>query len=95
MNPIYFIIGVLAVLIAFLFFGFIAVIWALRQLVIIGDQNDAIISFLQQITVNNWDKPYIRARLQEDKGNGSFAGARETELVEAYRPSETSFAQSR
>jgi hypothetical protein len=98
MNPIYFIIGTLALLISLLFFGFIAFIWALKQLVTIGDQNDAIITLLERSTVNIWHNPYIGDGYQEDMGNGASVQDRETELrrrIEAYRPSEPLFAKSR
>ena len=98
MNPIDFLIGAVAFVIFLLFFGFIAFIWALKQLVTIEEQNDTIISLLQQASVNIWNKPYSGAGLQEDMGNGTPARERETELhrqIEAYRPSEPLFAKSR
>ena len=73
MNPINFLIGAVAFVIFLLFFGFIAIIWALKQLVTIEEQNDTIISLLQQASVNIWNKPYSGAGLQEDMGNGTPA----------------------
>ena len=98
MNPLYFLIGALALLISLLFFGFIACIWTLKQLLIISDQNDAIISLLQQISVSIWNKPHIGAGFQEHMGNAVPVRDGEIELhvqVEPYHPSEPLFAKSR
>ncbi|MFZ2089563.1 MAG: hypothetical protein WAU47_13400 [Desulfobaccales bacterium] len=65
MDTLYFLIGALAVFIALVFFGFILLVWGLRQLFIIRNQNDAIISFLQQISVSIWNEPHSQARLGE------------------------------
>ena len=98
MNPVYFLVGAVALLISLLFFGFIAFIWALRQLSIIGDQNDTIIFLLQQISGHIWNQPHIGAGLPEDMGDSVPARAREMELhrqIEAYDSSEPLFARSR
>jgi hypothetical protein len=60
MNIVYFLIGAVSLLIALLFFSLIALIWGLRQLLTISNQNDAIISFLQQISISIWHEPHIR-----------------------------------
>jgi hypothetical protein len=68
MNIVYFLIGAVSLLISLLFFSLIALIWGLRQLLTISNQNDAIISFLQQISISIWHEPHIQARLQEANG---------------------------
>ncbi len=69
MNTLYLLIGALALFIALLFFSFIAVIWGLRQLLTIRNQNDIMISLLQQISVSAWDETHIKTMLQKDNGD--------------------------
>ena len=72
MNTLYFLIGASALLMALLFFSFIAVIWGLSQLIIIRNQNDLMISLLQQISLSVSNNNHIKARLQEDNGDTAF-----------------------
>jgi hypothetical protein len=69
MHTIYFLIGSLGLLIALLFFGIVALTWGLRQLLIIRNQNDTMISLLEKIFVSTWNEAQIPARLQEDYGD--------------------------
>ena len=70
MNTLYFLIGALGLFIALLFFSFIALIWGLRQLLIIRNQNDAMIPLLEQISVSVWNEAHIKtAKLPEDNGD--------------------------
>lgn len=69
MNTIYFLIGALGLLITLLFFSLIALIWGLRQLLIIRNQNDTLISFLEEIFQGFWNEDHIQARLREDNGD--------------------------
>ena len=80
MDTLYFLIGALAVFIALVFFGFILLVWGLRQLFIIRNQNDAIISFLQQISVSIWNEPHSQARLGEDDGDAALTPERVLKL---------------
>jgi hypothetical protein len=75
MDPLYFLIGAL-VFFALLFFSFIVFLWGLKQLLTIKNQNDIIISFLQQASVTLWNEGHIQARLQEDIGDDMHPGAR-------------------
>jgi hypothetical protein len=68
MNALYFLTGSLALLIALLFFGFIVLLWGLKQLLIIKNQNDTMISLMEQISMNIWNEAHIQAGLQEDMG---------------------------
>lgn len=66
MNALYFLIGAMALLIALLFFGFIVLLWGLKQLLTIKNQNVTMISLLEQISLNIWNEAYIQAKQQED-----------------------------
>lgn len=65
MNPLYFLIGAL-IFLALLFFSFIALLWGLRQLLIIRNQNDTVIYFLEQNSMNVWNEAYTQAGLEEN-----------------------------
>jgi hypothetical protein len=80
MITLYYLVGVLALLVALLFFSVIALIWGLRQLLIIRNQNDTMIPLLQQISVSIWNEARIRARLQKDNGDTSLTLERELAL---------------
>jgi hypothetical protein len=69
MNGPYILMGVLALFIFLLFFGFIAFLWGLKQLFTIRQQNDTLISLLEQISVDIWNKGHIHAGLEEDLGS--------------------------
>lgn len=72
MNAPYFLIGSLALLIVLLFFGFIVLLWGLKQLLSIRNQNDTMIYLLEQISMDSWNEAYIQAGLQEEM-EGSHA----------------------
>ncbi len=76
MDTLFFLMGALAVFIALVFSGFILLVWGLRQLFIIRNQNDAIISFLQQSSVSIWNEPHSQARLGEDDGDATLTPER-------------------
>jgi hypothetical protein len=89
MNALYFLIGTLALLIALLFFGFIVLLWGLRQLLIIGQQNDTVINLLEQISGNIWNEAHVQTGLEEDLGDAAPAPRRELKLRrqnEAFGP---------
>ena len=75
MDPSYFVIGAL-VLLALLFFSFIALLWGLKQLLTIQNQNDIIISFLEQVSMTLWNDGHFQAELQEDIGDEVHPEAR-------------------
>ena len=68
MDPLYLLIGAL-VFLALLFFSFIALLWGLKQLLTIKNQNDIIISFLEQPSMTFWDEGHNQAMLREDIGD--------------------------
>ena len=68
MTTLYFLIGAMALITILLFLGFILLLWGLRQLLIIKNQNDALVSLLDQISINIWNEAYMKAGLQEDMG---------------------------
>jgi len=68
MDPLYFLTGAL-VFLALLFFSFVAFLWGLKQLLTIRNQNDIIISFLEQASMTLWSERPIQARLQESIGD--------------------------
>ena len=68
MNALYFVIGAMALLIALLFLGFIVLLWGLKQLLTIRNQNDTLIYLLETISMNSWNEAYIQAGLQEEMG---------------------------
>ena len=78
MHALYILVGTAALLIVLLFFSLIALLWGLRQLLIIRNQNDTMISMLQQISGSTWNEAPIQARLRED--NGEAATTRERVL---------------
>ena len=75
MDPSYFVIGAL-VLLALLFFSFIALLWGLKQLLTIQNQNDIIISFLEQVSMTLWNDGHLQAGLREDIGDEVHSEAR-------------------
>ena len=76
MNAFYFLVGSLALLIALLFSGLIVLLWGVKHLITIGLQNDMIISFLEQISVNNWHAVPIQTGLEEDVGDAPLTPER-------------------
>jgi hypothetical protein len=80
MITLYYLVGALALLIALLFFSLIALICGLRQLLIIRNQNDTMISLLQQVSVSIWNEARIRARLQKNNGDTPLTLERELAL---------------
>ena len=94
MNTLSFLVGGLALLITLLFFSFIGLLWVLKQLLTIGQQNDTILILLNQISMNIWQA----ARMQSDPeeiGDTTPTAARELTLhrqTEAYVPSEARLA---
>ena len=77
MHALYFLTGFLALLIALLFFGFIVLLWGLKQLLTIKNQNDEVIYLLEQISMNIWNGV---AGLQEDMEKAARYLEREVEL---------------
>jgi hypothetical protein len=75
MDPLYFLIGAL-IFLALLSFSFIAFLWGLKQLLTIRNQNDIIISFLEQVSMTLWKEGHLQAGLQEDIGDKVHPGAR-------------------
>jgi hypothetical protein len=80
MNTIYFLIVTLSSLIALLFFSLLALIWGLRQLLIIRNQNDTMISVLEQMHLSIWHEAQIPTRLQEDNGDTTLTLERDFKL---------------
>jgi hypothetical protein len=80
MNALYILIGALTLLIVLLFFSFIALLWGLRQLLTIRNQNDTMIALLQQVAVSIWDRAHLQAKLQEDNGDPAPTLERQFEL---------------
>jgi hypothetical protein len=76
MHALYILIGALALLIVLLFFSLIALLWGLRQLLTIRNQNDAMLSFLQQISGSIWNEPHSQVRLGEDDGDAALTPER-------------------
>lgn len=74
MDPLYFMIGAL-VFLGLLVFSFIALLWGLKQLLTIQNQNDIIISFLQQASMTLWNEGHIKAGLHEDIEDDEHPGA--------------------
>ena len=75
MYPLYFLIGAL-VFLALLFFSFIALLWGLKQLITIQNQNDIIISFLEQTSMTFWNEGHIQTGFQEAIGDDLHLGER-------------------
>ena len=80
MNTVYFLIGALALLISLIFFGFIGLLWGLKQLLTIVEQNDTIIALLEQISGDIWNEARIRTGPREDMGDAEPAPGRELKL---------------
>lgn len=75
MSALYFLIGSMALLSVLLFCGFIVLIWGLRQLLAIRNQNDTMIYLLEQISMNSWNEAYIQTGLQEEmEGSRAYPG---------------------
>ncbi|MFZ2089905.1 MAG: hypothetical protein WAU47_15160 [Desulfobaccales bacterium] len=68
MNGLNILLGALALLMALLFFGFVALLWGLKQLLTIRQQNDTLIFLLEQIPVDIWNSGHIHAGLAEAPG---------------------------
>jgi len=75
MDPSYLVFGAL-VFLALLFFSFIALLWGLKQLLTIENQNDIIISFLEQVSMTLWKEGHFQAGLQDDIGDEVHPEAR-------------------
>ena len=71
MNALYFLFGAIILLIALLFFGFIVLLWGLKQLLTIRNQNDDLIYLLEQISMSIWNESYVQTGLQEDMGESA------------------------
>jgi hypothetical protein len=80
MHTIYFLIGALASLMALLFLSLIALIWGLRQLLLIRNQNDTMISLMEQIFESLWSEDHIQDRLQEDNEGTALTFERDLKL---------------
>ena len=76
MNALSFLIGGLVLFIALLVFGFIVLIWGLKQLLTVRNQNDTMIYLLETISLNIWNEAYIQAGFQEEmEGSHAQPGA--------------------
>jgi uncharacterized membrane protein len=76
MNALSFLIGGLVLFIALLVFGFIVLIWGLKQLLTVRNQNDTMIYLLETISLNIWNEAYTQAGLQEEmEGSHAQPGA--------------------
>jgi hypothetical protein len=80
MNALYVLIGALTLLIVLLFCSFIALLWGLRQLLTIRNQNDTMISLLQQVAASIWNRAHLQTRLEEDNGDPALTLERKFEL---------------
>ena len=97
MHPLYFLVGTLALLIVLLFLGLIALLWGLRQLIIIGQQNDTMIILLEQVAQDIWHGSRFPVGLEDDTGEAPPNLERKLKLHrqgEAYGPPESRFASS-
>jgi len=95
MNTLSFLVGGLALLITLLFFSFIGLLWVLKQLLTIGQQNDTILILLNQISMNIWQAARMQIELEENTGDTPSTVKRELTLhrqTEAYAPSEPQLA---
>jgi hypothetical protein len=54
MNPLFLLVGGLFLLISLMFLSFVGILWNLKQLYAIASQQDAIISFLYNLSANQW-----------------------------------------
>jgi hypothetical protein len=68
MHSLHFLVGTLAVLIGLLFLGLIVLLWGLRQLLIIGQQNDTMITLLEQLTTDLWRLAPAPPGLEDNRG---------------------------
>ena len=76
MNPLYVLIGAIFLLVALLFFSFVLLIWGLKQLLTVRNQNDTMIYLLETISLNIWNEAYTQAGLQEEmEGSHAQPGA--------------------
>ena len=80
MHTLYFLTGALALLMALLFFSLLTLIWGLRQLLIIRDQNDTMISLMEQIFVSPWNADHLQDRRKEDNGGTALPLERDLKL---------------
>jgi hypothetical protein len=80
MNAVYILIGAVSLLIVVLFCSFIALLWGLRELLTIRNQNDTMISLLQQVAVSIWNRAHIQTGLEEDNGDPALTLERKFEL---------------
>jgi hypothetical protein len=94
MNTLSFLVGGLALLITLLFFSFIGLLWVLKQLLTIAQQNDTILILLNQISMNIWQAARMQSE-PEEIGDTTPTAKRELTLhrqTEAYVPSEPRLA---
>ena len=76
MNPLYVLIGAIFLLVALLFFSFVLLIWGLKQLLTIRNQNDTLLYLLEHISMDTWNEAHLQAGLQEDIGVTTHPGSR-------------------
>ncbi len=68
MHSLYLLVGTLAFLAALLFLGLIVLLWGLRQLLIIGQQNDTMIILMEQVAQDIWHGTRFSDGLADDTG---------------------------
>lgn len=86
MHTLYFLVGALAVLTALLFVGVILLLWGLRQLLIIRQQNDAMIILLERLNTDLWRLAPVPAGLEDNRGAAPPVQERQ---VKVYHQGET------
>jgi len=97
MHSLYLLVGALAVLVALLFLGLIVLLWGLRQLLIIGQQNDTMIILLEQVAQDIWRGSRFSNGLADDTAEALPNPERKLKLHrqgETYGPFETQYASS-
>uniref|UniRef100_A0A7C3V8A9 Uncharacterized protein n=1 Tax=Desulfobacca acetoxidans TaxID=60893 RepID=A0A7C3V8A9_9BACT len=86
MNAEYLLIGSLAVLIFLLFCGLIMFLWIVRQLLVIAQQNDDVITLLKRIYPDSRNEAYVhQAGLQEDLWEAPLTQELEADLAQPLR----------
>ncbi len=80
MHTVELLIGGLAVLTSLLFISFIGLLWGLKQLLNIGQQNDAMLILLNQISMKIWQAARLQTEPHEDAGGDTPAVERRLTL---------------
>ncbi len=98
MNALVVLVSGLGLLVFLMFVSFIGILWGLKQLYNIGAQNEAIISFLCQISATQWNESHVQTGLAEDMEEAPPVMERKLRLhrqEEAYPASEPQLAGSK